>query len=96
MQPADLLYEARVAVLRSAIEHHALNAEREVFPLVRKSHMDLQALGARMQARKSVLLAEYSAIARGAASFDEARDTEGHAVPHHLGDAGTISTGAST
>ena len=95
MQPADPLCDARVAVLGSAIAHHVLYEEREIFPMARRSCVDLQALGARMQARKSALLAEYTEMAGGAGRFDEAQDPVGLATPTPLGKAGRNSTGAS-
>ena len=95
MQATDPLYDARVAVLGSAIAHHVLHQEREIFPMARKSRIDLQALGARMRARKSALLAEYAEMAGGAGRFDEAQDPVGPTTPAPLGNPGRLSIGAS-
>ncbi|MFZ6846479.1 hemerythrin domain-containing protein [Undibacterium sp. RuTC16W] len=52
MDPSDDLYDAKVKVLSEQIEHHVLEEEREMFPLVRKTRLDLIALGEEMSERK--------------------------------------------
>ena len=56
--PDDPLYDAKVKVLGEYIDHHVKEEEGEMFPKVRKSDLDLDALGADMAARKEELLAE--------------------------------------
>ena len=53
--PADDHYDAKVKVLGEQIDHHVGEEEEKMFPKVRKTSLDLDALGARMQARKQAL-----------------------------------------
>ncbi|MGI8841118.1 MAG: hemerythrin domain-containing protein [Caulobacteraceae bacterium] len=57
MKPGDDLYDAKVKVLGEQIVHHVKEEEGELFPEARHAKMDLAALGARMAARKSELMA---------------------------------------
>jgi len=52
MQPDDDLYDARFTVLGEYIRHHIEEEEKELFPKIRKSDIDLAELGAEMQERK--------------------------------------------
>ena len=61
MQPDDDLYDAKVTVLGEYIDHHVKEEEGELFPKARSLGLDLQALGAQLQARKEELLAELAA-----------------------------------
>lgn len=56
--PDDPLYDAKVKVLGEYIDHHVKEEEGEMFPKVRKSDLDLDALGEDMAARKAELLGE--------------------------------------
>jgi hemerythrin superfamily protein len=56
--PDDPLYDAKVKVLGEYIDHHVKEEEGEMFPKVRKSDLDLDALGQDIAARKAELLAE--------------------------------------
>jgi len=58
MDPSDEMFEARVTVLQEQIEHHVEEEEKEYFPKVKKTEMDLKAVGERMQARKDELMSE--------------------------------------
>jgi iron-sulfur cluster repair protein YtfE (RIC family) len=58
MAPGEELYEAKVTVLCEQIEHHVDEEEADYFPKVRKTGIDLNAIGARLQARKDELMAE--------------------------------------
>lgn len=55
---SDELYDAKVKVLSELIEHHVEEEEKEYFPQVQKSEMDLETIGAQMAARKEELMAE--------------------------------------
>lgn len=54
-KPGDPKYYASVAVLGQFLRHHTDDEERELFWLMRKSGTDLEALGARMAARRAEL-----------------------------------------
>jgi len=58
MDPDDDLYDAKVKVLSEQIEHHVGEEENEMFPKVRKSKLDLVALGEQMGVLKHQLEAE--------------------------------------
>jgi len=55
MGPGDDLYDAKVKVLSEQIDHHVGEEENEMFPLVRKSGLDLEALGKQMSELKESL-----------------------------------------
>jgi hemerythrin superfamily protein len=57
MDPGDDLYDAKVKVLSEQIEHHVGEEEDEMFPKVRKTNVDLVALGQQMAAEKEALMA---------------------------------------
>lgn len=55
MSPDDAYYDAKVKVLQEMIDHHVEEEESEYFPEVRRSAMDLKAVGDQMAARKAEL-----------------------------------------
>lgn len=55
MDPTDPYYDAKAKVLEEMIEHHVEEEETEYFPEVRRSDMDLKAIGEEMKARKAEL-----------------------------------------
>ena len=57
MAPSSDYYDAKVKVLQEMIEHHVEEEETEYFPEVRRSDMDLKAVGEQMKARKDELKA---------------------------------------
>ena len=57
MDPEDDLYDAKVKVLGEEIEHHVGEEEKEMFPEIRKSKLDLDALGLELAQRKQELQA---------------------------------------
>ena len=63
MSPEDDLYDAKVTVLGEYINHHVEEEEGEMFPKCKKSEMDLDELGAQLQARKADLMAELGEFA---------------------------------
>ena len=56
MQPGQPLYDAKVKVLGEQIRHHVEEEETELFPEVRETRIDLDALGAKLAARKAELM----------------------------------------
>ncbi len=58
---SDDFFDAKVQVLSEQIEHHIGEEEKELFPEVRKSEIDLDGLGEQLAARKRELLKEFKA-----------------------------------
>jgi len=52
----DALFNTRVRLLRDAIERHVADEESLLFPQVRNTRLDLQAMAAQMAARKEEIL----------------------------------------
>jgi hypothetical protein len=52
MNPGDDLYDARFTVLAEQVAHHVEEEQDEMFPLVRKSKLDTEALGRKLLQRK--------------------------------------------
>jgi hemerythrin superfamily protein len=50
--PGEAYYDARVRVLAEYIQHHVAEEEGEIFPQVRSSDLDLDALGRQIATRK--------------------------------------------
>lgn len=58
MQPEEDLFDAKVKVLGEYIAHHVKEEEEELFPKVKRSKLDLPALGGEMAVRKQQLMAD--------------------------------------
>lgn len=58
MDASDEMYVANFTVLAEYVKHHVKEEEGELFPKVRKSDLDLVALGEELAARKDELEAE--------------------------------------
>lgn len=57
VEPDGEMYDARVKVMGEFVKHHVKEEQNEMFPQVRKTRLDLVALGEEMAARKAELLA---------------------------------------
>jgi hemerythrin superfamily protein len=51
--PDDDLYDAKVKVLSEYVKHHVKEEEGELFPIAKRSEIDLDALGRQLVARKA-------------------------------------------
>ena len=60
MESNEDLFDAKVKVLGEYIEHHVREEEDELFPKVRRTKLDLQAVGHELAARKQQLLSRAS------------------------------------
>lgn len=58
MQPDEELYDAKVSVLQEQIEHHVEEEEKEYFPQLQKSDLDLKGIGEQIKVRKKELVAQ--------------------------------------
>ena len=56
MDAGDEFYDAKVKVLGEQVRHHIEEEEDELFPEVKNSELDLEALGEKMAERKTALL----------------------------------------
>lgn len=61
MQPGQNLYDAKIKVLGEQVHHHVEEEEQELFPELRSAKLDMTALGKKLAARKSELLALFPA-----------------------------------
>ena len=57
-QAGDELFDAKVIVLGEYIRHHVKEEHNELFPKLKKTKLDLKALGEQLAERKEALMAE--------------------------------------
>jgi hypothetical protein len=77
MRASDPPFDARLAVLRKAVGRHVKTEQARMYPMLRKTNLDLMALGARLQDRKAELLVRYSKLLGRGAREDEGADPVG-------------------
>jgi len=63
MRPGQPLYDAKVKVLGEQVRHHIEEEESELFPELRDTDIDLDALGAKLATRKAELMASFAPTA---------------------------------
>lgn len=55
----DEMLEARLTVLKEYVQHHVKEEEHELMPAVKKTDLDLDALGRDLEQRKKALMEDY-------------------------------------
>ena len=55
-EPDGEMYDAKVKVLSEYVKHHVKEEQNEIFPKVRKTELDLKAIGEELAERKEELL----------------------------------------
>jgi hemerythrin superfamily protein len=64
MSPGEELYDAKFTVLAEQVNHHVKEEQDEMFPLVRKSKLDTEAVGRKLLQRKKELTGENGSVKR--------------------------------
>ena len=62
MLPGQPLYDAKVKVLGEQVRHHVEEEETELFPEVRDTQIDLDALGTKLASRKAELMRLFTSV----------------------------------
>jgi len=58
-EPDGEMFDAKIKVMSEYVKHHVKEEQTEIFPKARKTKLDLQALGAQIEARKVELKASW-------------------------------------
>jgi hemerythrin-like domain-containing protein len=81
---SDELFDAKVKVLGEYIKHHVKEEEGELFPKLKQTDLDLNALGARLASRKAELAGESGMAMENSGDEDES-DLESNLNPARTG-----------
>ena len=57
-QPGDEMFDARVKVLGEFVKHHVKEEQGKLFPMVKKSRLDMRGLGEQLMMRKQELMGQ--------------------------------------
>jgi hypothetical protein len=76
MEPGEHLYDAKVTVLGEYVRHHIKEEQKELFPQVKETDLDLKELGAQIEQRKGELLGEAGVKEKPAARSGRAEHGE--------------------
>jgi hemerythrin superfamily protein len=90
---SDDLWEAKVKVLGEYIDHHVKEEQNEMFPMVKKTKLDLKALGEQLMARKMELMGEAEGNGGGGGSKRGRGSKGGGSAGGKSGSGGAGGTG---
>lgn len=62
MEAGEPRFDATVKVLGEYVDHHVEEEEGEIFPKLKRTDLDLEALGAKLAARRQELMSEYGLV----------------------------------
>jgi hemerythrin superfamily protein len=82
MEPGDERYDAKVSVLAEIVNHHIKEEQDEMFPKVKKSDVDLEALAETMLQRKDELMEDLASPPSKGGKAKERRMAERRQMMH--------------